>query len=398
MLKFFSIIKQHFSRSFADRFSIVFQLLPIGVNPAIYLRRLRYFSCIEKNKFRDIKVHRVKHSSKNSQFLLFKKLIIVVPSDSSKDWKFAHGNWFFELYQSAVDFFPEHEVEAFFIGKSKSLWTTELYKRLQKDPQVSILTFIESSGTNNSYGINFELLIEIRKVWQGILVGLMFDSVWPDALNHAYLMSWMDSGVLVVAIDRNINSGLPKKCAHVGPLFLPISRGSIKKLQENIIPSPKSLKLSFVGKVYPTRQHIINAIGSSFPALEILSTSSKNQSDYVSYMKSLNISQYTLNLARANAQSIFQLKCRVLEAALMKTTIVTDEKRYIQRYFSREVFVYFKNPAQIEDLINKFDENRESKQQIAKNLAETIAPTNFWQQIIIAIRSSRNMLEKNTLS
>jgi hypothetical protein len=82
----------------------------------------------------------------------------------------------------------------------------------------------------------------------------------------------------------------------------------------------------------------------------------------------------------------------------MKTTIVTDEKRYIQKYFSREVFVYFKNPAQIEDLINKFDENRESKQQIAKNLAETIAPTNFWQQVIVAIRSSKNMLEKNTLS
>ena len=375
----------------------MFQVLPIGANPAIYLRRLRYFSGIEKNKFRDIRVHKYKHSSKNSQFFLFKKLLIIVPSESSKDWEFAHGNWFFELYQSALDFFPEHEVEVFFISKSKSLWTTELYRKLLKEPQVSILTFIESSSRNNLYGINFELLIEIRKVWQGILMGLMFDSVWPDALNHAYLMSWMDSGVLVVAIDRNISSGLPKNCAHVGPLFLPISRGSIKKLQENIIPSPKSLKLSFVGKVYPTREHIISAITSSLPALEVLSTSSKNQSDYVSYMKSLSSSKYTLNLARANAQSIFQLKCRVLEAALMKTTIVTDEKRYIQKYFHREVFVYFKNPSQIEDLINKFDENRESKQQIAKRLAETIAPTNFWEQIIDAIRSSRNMLEKNKL-
>lgn len=375
----------------------MFQVLPIGANPAIYLRRLRYFSGIEKNKFRDIRVHKYKHSSKNSQFFLFKKLLIIVPSESSKDWEFAHGNWFFELYQSALDFFPEHEVEVFFISKSKSLWTTELYRKLLKEPQVSILTFIESSSRNNLYGINFELLIEIRKVWQGILMGLMFDSVWPDALNHAYLMSWMDSGVLVVAIDRNISSGLPKNCAHVGPLFLPISRGSIKKLQENIIPNPKSLKLSFVGKVYPTREHIISAITSSLPALEVLSTSSKNQSDYVSYMKSLSSSKYTLNLARANAQSIFQLKCRVLEAALMKTTIVTDEKRYIQKYFHREVFVYFKNPSQIEDLINKFDENRESKQQIAKRLAETIAPTNFWEQIIDAIRSSRNMLEKNTL-
>jgi hypothetical protein len=371
------------------------QMLPIGTNPAIYLRRLRYFSGLEESKFRAVKVHKDIHSCKNSQFFLFKKLIIIVPFESSKDWKFAHGNWFFELYQSALDFFPEHEVEVFFISKSKFLWSTELYQRILKDPQVSILTFIENSGTNNLQGINFELLIELRKIWRGILVGLMFDSVWPDALNHAYLMSWMDRGILVVAIDRNIGTGLPKDCAHIGPLFLPISRGSIKKLQAMIIPKPKSVKLSFVGKIYPTREHIITSIDSAFPALEILSTFSKNRSDYISYMKSLSISQYTLNLARANAQSIFQLKCRILEAALMSTTIVTDEKKYIQKYFDQDVFIYFTNPLHLVGLINKFDENLEAKQQKAKHIAETLSPIDFWMQIMSAIRHSKNMLEND---
>jgi hypothetical protein len=389
LMKIGSQAKHLLTRKTADKFTVLWQILPIGLNPALYVRRYRYLFNLKKESRILISRHKGNFATETSKFVFFKQIILIVPLGSTDNWSSATGNWFYEIYSSAVDFFPKHNIEVFFIRDYGSSWPEVLYKKVSKNSHTSILSFIESERSDSMNGINFEHLIRLRKIWRGILIGLIFDSVWPNTLNHAFLLSYMDKGVVIVSIDRCVKSALPRNRSQCGPVFLPISKKTIYQFQKISSSTPKSIEFSFIGKTYPSRVHIIDSILKTCQNLEYKYELDNYRPNYSFYITKLASSHFTLNLARANAQSVFQLKCRVLEAALLGTIVVTDEKRYIKKYFPKENFVYFNRPGTIASKMNKLDSTRSKVQVELQTVAESIAPSDFWRKISDSINSTK---------
>lgn len=391
IMKIGSQVKYLLTRKTADRFTILWQILPVGLNPAVYVRRYRYLLSLKKESRTLVSSHKRNFATGTSKFIFFKKIIVIVPLDSSDDWSSASGNWFYEIYTSAIDFFPEHKIEVFFIRDYGSSWFEVLFEKISINPQTSILSFIENDSSENMNGINFEHLIKLRHIWRGIIMGVIFDSVWPNTLNHAFLLSHMDKGIVIVSIDRSIKSALPRNSSQCGPIFLPISKETILQFQKIAKNNSKSIELSFIGKTYPSRIHIIDLVLKTYPDLHLKYELDNNRPNYSFYITKLASSHFTLNLARANAQSVFQLKCRVLEAALVGTIVVTDEKRYIRKYFPKSDFVYFYRPGTMLSKINKLKLTRSKIQMELQTAAESIAPSDFWRKICNSIITSKWM-------
>lgn len=389
LMKIGSKAKHFLTRKTADRFSVLWQILPIGLNPALYFRRHRYFFDLKKETRTLVSSHKSNFATLKSKFVFFKQIILIVPLDSSDNWSSASGNWFYEIYASALDFFPDHKIEVFFIRDYGSSWPEVLVEKVSKNPQTSILSFIENDNPNNMNGINFEHLIKLRHIWRGLFIGIIFDSVWPNTLNHAFILSYMDKGVVIISIDRSIKTALPRNSSQCGPVFLPISKETIHQFHEISKNNPKSIEFSFIGKTYPSRIHNISAVLKTYPNLDHKYELDNKRPKYSDYITKLASSHFTLNLARANAQSMFQLKCRVLEAALVGTIVVTDEKRYIRKYFPEKNFIYYYRPQLIEIKINRLNLTRSKVQKEIQIIAESIAPNDFWRKICDSINSSK---------
>lgn len=381
--------KHLLTRKTTDKFSVLWQILPIGLNPALYFRRYQYFFDLKKETRELVARHKSKFATLKSKFVFFKKIILIVPLGSSDNWSSASGNWFYEIYSSALDFFPDHKIEVFFIRDYGSSWPEVLFEKVCNNPQTSILSFIENDSPHNMNGINFEHLIKLRHMWRGLFLGVIFDSVWPNTLNHAFILSHMDKGVIIVSIDRSIKTALPRNSSQCGPVFLPISKETIHQFHEISKNNPKSIEFSFMGKTYPSRIHNIGAVLKTYQKLDHKYESDNKRLKYPSYIAKLASSHFTLNLARANAQSVFQLKCRVLEAALVGTIVVTDEKRFIRKYFPESNFIYYYRPEMIAAKINRLNLTKSKLQEEIQIMAESIAPSDFWKKICASINSSK---------
>lgn len=387
LMLFASQLKSLIGRKIADRFTWAWQTMPLGLNLAMHARRFRFVSNLSKKTQRLISNHKSNFALDSVKFIFFKKIIIVVPLESSNNWENSKGNWFYEIYASGLDFFPDHEIELFYIKDHGSVWPDSLREKVSQNPQTSILSFIENTDSDNLSGVTFEHLIKLREIWNGVLIGVIFDSVWPQTLNHAFLLADMDKGVVIVTIDRSIKTALPRSSNQCGPLFLPISRETIESIRNTVISTSKSIKFSFIGNKYLSRVNSINLISNYIQDFDYMNEINERP-DYMTYITKLASSQFTLNLARANSQSMFQLKCRVLEAALVGTIVVTDEKKFISSYLPKSCFIYFRHPRDILFKINQYELARSNIQIQLQVLGESIAPKDFWNKIWKCINTS----------
>jgi hypothetical protein len=343
--------------------------------------------------WRKILMHKKIYGEKNLQFEVPKKLLILVPSDFSKPWKAGSGNFFFEIYASAKDYFPNSRVELLFIEESSVDWISEVVQVVLKNPNISIVALIEKDPNTRDNQWNFDrLIIEMRPFWNGLLIGILFDSVWPIFLARANLLAKMDSGTLLVSIDRSIKSALPFQAFTCGPLLLPISSESVDYINKHLQGSVKKRDVSFVGKLYPSREYRVSSYQKAIPNLNYHSESNIERLDYIDYLRILKESQFTLNLARANAQSIFQLKCRILEASLVGSIIISDERKYISKYLRSSQYIYAPSGKGLKGKIRRFISDNPNIEELRYELMQNaikIAPTNFWDEICEAIRKTR---------
>jgi hypothetical protein len=204
---------------------------------------------------------------------------------------------------------------------------------------------IDPNGTSD-WSLDL-FVFNLSKVWKGAICYLLFDSAFPLHVWRLERLIRINSRCFAVAIDRDLNKEEKLKALSIGPIFIPISQKSISILRELIIAkvSKESLKpifLSFIGQEYPYRKKLLVKIEREFPNLKINPQNEMtNSKSYLSYMTALSLSTYTLNLSRQHVIKRNQLKCRVLEAAITGSHIISDEKDYSGKFLEVNRHFYF---------------------------------------------------------
>jgi hypothetical protein len=326
----------------------------------------------------------IKNASRNDHDCQHQGFLILVPYHFKDNWQPMTGNFFYEIYASAIERYPHSEVRLFFVQENQENWIDQLVEVLKENPCLDIVTNSEKDPSSN-FDWNFDLLLtQLSSFWKGIFYGILFDSVWEVFLIRNLYLATNFPNVRVIAIDRDIRCFFPRKLRTAGPTFLPISKLSLTQLGSAIVNSTSKYELSFLGKVYEYRRVILEGISLNHPKFHINpELVPSTQYSYLEYFQKLSSSRYSLNLARANAQDILQLKCRVLEAALAGSIVVTDEKKWISLFFNENEFVYFKSPQKLFEDIARYEGSYKDTSIKAgvQSRALELAPTHFWETL-----------------
>jgi hypothetical protein len=262
-----------------------------------------------------------------------KSLLIVIPSNYAKNWKPAEGNFYFEIFESAKEKYPEWEVKVYHCEEEKE-WHGDLSTHIKvMNPDILLISSeLDPNGTSEW---SLDLFVyNLSKVWHGTICYLLFDSAFPLHVWRIKRLIRINSMCFIVAIDRDLSIEEKMSALCVGPIFLPISQKSMEIIRELIAAKIKEESLepmfiSFIGQEYPYRKKLLVNIEREFPNLKINpQLDMANPKSYLSYMTALSLSTYTVNLSRQHVIKRNQLKCRVLEAALTGSHVISDELKY----------------------------------------------------------------------
>jgi hypothetical protein len=306
---------------------------------------------------------------------------------SPEYWKPGCGNFFYEIYASAIDKYGFENVEVFSVieAEPEEQWLSRLTIELGREFDM-FLVFGELSPHSNTDWDWDAYLDSIRKTWSGLAFFVVFDSVWRQTLLKIDRLVSIDKNVRVITIDRDVRNYLSKPLQVLGPLFLPISVSSrelISSKVQNSITS-EDFSLSFHGKLYPYRIVQIGKMEKLGIRIEVNRSNSSVQRDYPAYIQDLNSSGLVLCLSRANAQNINQLKCRILEASLFGGIVLTDEKSLIGQFFPKGDFFYFRSTRHLRKILTAISQHPEKvveMRESARSHAEYIANQYFWEKI-----------------
>jgi hypothetical protein len=279
----------------------------------------------QKPKKSEIHLHTLREEARS--------LLIVVPSYYQNNWDPAQGNFYFEIFESAKEKYPDWEVKIHFCKEGRE-WHSGLIQSIEGfNPSILLISSeIDPNGTSEW---SIDLFVHnLSKVWQGAICYLLFDSAFPLHMWRLKRLIRINSRCFIVAIDRDLNKEENISALSVGPIFLPISQKSMRIIRESITAKVKEeclqpMFISFIGQEYPYRKKLLATIEREFPNLKINpQLEMANPKSYLSYMTALSLSTYTLNLSRQHVIKRNQLKCRVLEAALTGSHVISDEQKY----------------------------------------------------------------------
>jgi hypothetical protein len=102
--------------------------------------------------------------------------------------------------------------------------------------------------------------------------------------------------------------------------------------------------MSFIGQEYPYRRKILSEIATGFHGIQINpQLQMKNPHSYLSYITALYLSEFTINMSRQHVINKPQLKCRVLEASLFGSYVISDESVYTQLFLEADEHFSYSN-------------------------------------------------------
>jgi hypothetical protein len=277
-----------------------------------------------------------------------KSLLIVVPSFYSKNWIPAEGNFYFEMFQSAKEKYPNWEIEVYFCEAERE-WQKTLEEVLIKIRPDILLISSEIDPNGNSDWTLDVFIGNLKRVWNGTICYLLFDSAFPLHVWRLKRLIRINPKNFVVSIDRNLRQEEKINSTNIGPTFLPISKLSMKILSELIQRKIAEedldpIQMSFIGQEYPYRRKILSEIATGFHGIQINpQLQMKNPHSYLSYITALYLSEFTINMSRQHVINKPQLKCRVLEASLFGSYVISDESVYTQLFLEADEHFSYSN-------------------------------------------------------
>ena len=182
---------------------------------------------------------------------------------------------------------------------------------------------------------------------------------------------------------------------------MPVSRESLRLIDDRIEGLPKLYDVSFIGALYPDRVAVLDQLRAEGLRVAVnphrndetcnLQDTRTNQPSYLDYMAGLAQSEMTINFSRSSAGPFEQMKTRVIEAALAGTLLLTDDQDRTRRFFKAdEEDAYFKAPSDLPKVVQRFmkDPARLAKMQLqAQQRAREVADTSFWRGIEAGLRN-----------
>jgi len=277
------------------------------------------------------------------------RLLIVTPQSwhSSKgNWKPAAGNYFFDIWQSAVERYGEENVVLHEVAPADQQWQDKVLDIVRESRPSHILMQGEENPNNDPFALT-NFASALARTWDGQLILVMYDSVYWWHTFKAENVAQLYPQTSVHAIDR-----FPRELRHVlnrtGPGVLPTSLKTLRALRTSeawrAVPTGEP-RLTFVGSLYPDRVKQLKKF-SDFGIDIQVNPHREGRSDrpsYEEYSAAIGHSWATINLSRNHGMPSKHVKTRVLEAPLFGTVLFSDEKNLSSLMIPEDSFVYFKN-------------------------------------------------------
>ena len=102
------------------------------------------------------------------------------------------------------------------------------------------------------------LWADLSKIWNGVLLGVMFDSAFRLITLQSSELARISERFVLVDICMPMDSVLVKGRPEVGPVNMPISNETLSVIDERIQYLPKLYDVSFIGALYPYRVQLLD--------------------------------------------------------------------------------------------------------------------------------------------
>jgi hypothetical protein len=324
--------------------------------------------------------------------------VIVVPPEgpSFPSWGAGTRNLYYEAAQSLREMHGAEYVSVLDVepGEKPESWHRRLLALVAEVDATHVLTHIESDpGTPDRWTWD-ELWVRLAQSWDGVLLGVMFDSAFSSISMQSRRLARMSPNFVVVDICMPMDEQMVRGRPEVGPVNMPVSLESLALLDERLDGVEKTVDVSFIGALYPYRVDMLDDLRSQGLSVSVnphrtdpthdFHSSRRDQPSWLDYMAGLASSRMTINFSRSSAGPFEQLKTRVIESALAGTILLTDDKDRTRLFFDEEEdYAYFASVADIPQLVTTWTTGRDlpSIESRLKVRGRELALTDFWTGI-----------------
>lgn len=318
------------------------------------------------------------------------KILIVSPQSWDKvrmPWKPAMGNYFYDIWKSAVERYGEKAVLLHQIAPADPSWSEKLLEVILAE-QPSHVLFQGEEDPNGNPNAWPEFAAQLAKVWSGQLIFLMYDSVYWWHIFTAEKVARVFPNTSVHAIDR-LPTELHSSIRRSGPGVLPTSLETVKILNSDALfahPPKVRTDLTCVGSLYPDRKKQLSRFKNA--GIDVVVNPHRvgrtDLPSYIEYASAIGHSWATINLSRNHGMPKKHVKTRVLEAPLFGTLLLSDEKNLSSEIIPEDGFVYFSSPRDLRRKIQFLRDNPEEYEAIKNRgiqYANSITNSIFWEKI-----------------
>lgn len=331
--------------------------------------------------------------------------LVVVPQHGPafEDFRPGTRNFYYEAAQNARELYGADRVSVFRVDPGEPLgqWQARLVDYLMDSEATHLLTHIEvDPGLQDGTWHWDTLWAQLIPRWDGVLLGVMFDSAFRWVSAKSRLLARMSPNFVVVDICMPMDGSMVRGRPEVGPVNMPVSKESLDLVDAHLRGIEPVDDVSFIGALYPYRVELIERLRAAGVSVAVnphrpdvtedLAGSRANQPSWLDYMAGLRRSQMTINFSRSSAGDFEQLKTRVLEATLARTLLLTDDRERTRLFFEPESeYGYFASPEDLPAVISRWlsEPGQLASARIsAEERARHLAHTNFFEGIDRGLR------------
>ncbi len=324
--------------------------------------------------------------------------VVIAPSEGpwSPQWGPAQGNYYYEVYRTAVETFGEDAVTVLDLDSfTMNVWAGVLTDLVHDTRATHLVSHLERDPGESGGWTWDDAWARLSRSWDGTFVGVTFDSGFPLLEMKARRLARISPSFvcldICVPMDNRLVPGRPE----VGPVPLVESQQTQDLLFEHINRVGKTTDISFIGALYPYRVELIDALRATGVSVAVnphredithdFESSRRDQPGWLDYMAGLAGSQMTINFSLASSGQHEQLKWRVIEATLAGTLLLTDDRIRTAEFFTLgEEFDCFTGPQDLADVVAKWlDRPGElaDAQRRAQARGSELARSEFWNRV-----------------
>ncbi len=277
--------------------------------------------------------------------------VVVVPQEGYAFDSFRAGtrNFYWEAWRNLAEDLGEPSVSVFNVdpGEDPAVWHGRLLDHVRDVRATHVITHIESDPGSAAQSWTWDDAWGLlASQWDGVLLGVMFDSAFEWIAAKARLLARMSPRFMVVDICMPMDGSMVRGRPEVGPVNMPVSRESLALVDARLDGVTPSYDVSFIGVMYPYRMELVSRLQALGVSVAVNPHRADGASDNVStrvdqpswldYMAGLRSSRMTLNFSQSSAGRFEQLKTRVIEATLAGTLLLTDDIDRTRRFWVPE--------------------------------------------------------------